>query len=104
MLTTVCAIIIFAYAYYQMRDFLTGPVIAIATPQNGETSRTEFVTVSGNAQRISGITLNDRKIFTDTNGLFSEMVVLSPGYNEIEISVKDRFNREKTALLEVVYR
>jgi hypothetical protein len=95
---------IIAYAYYQMRDFLTGPIIIVNKPQSGETVHTEIVTISGSTKRISEITLNDRKIFTDTDGLFSEKVALSLGYNEIEVSVKDRFDREETKLLKVVYR
>lgn len=103
-LITLCAGGIIIYAYYQMRDFLNGPSIVIIEPSNGQTTHEESINVSGNAKRISGITLNDRKIFTDENGIFTEKVVLSPGYNEIEVSVQDRFNREETKLLEVVYR
>ncbi|MBI5005111.1 MAG: Ig-like domain-containing protein [Candidatus Lloydbacteria bacterium] len=103
-LITLCAGGIILYAYYQMRDFLNGPSIVITEPSNGQTMREALVSVSGNAQRISGITLNDRKIFTDENGIFREKVALFPGYNEIEVSVKDRFNREETKLLTVVYK
>ena len=101
---TLCAGTIIIYAYYQMRDFLNGPSIIITEPFNGQTVHEEIVSVSGNAKRISGITLNDRKIFTDENGIFTEKVALFQGYNEIEVSVQDRFNREKTTLLEIVYR
>src|SRR3989344_8545942 len=94
-LITLCAGGIMIYAYYQMRDFLNGPSIAITEPSDGQTIYEEFVSVSGNVQRISGITLNDRKIFTDENGIFTEKVALFLGYNEIEISVQDRFNREE---------
>ena len=103
-LITLCAGGIIIYAYYQMRDFLDGPLIVITEPSDGQTIHEEFVNVSGNAKRISGIMLNDRKIFTDENGVFTEKVALSTGYNEIEISVKDRFNREERKLLKVVYR
>ena|SRR3989338_8164398 len=103
-LIILCAGGIIIYAYYQMRDFLNGPSIVITEPSDGQTIHEEFVTISGNAQRISGITLNDRKIFTDENGIFTEKVALFPGYNEIEISVKDRFDREERKLLKVVYR
>lgn len=99
-----CALAIVIYAYYQMRDFLNGPSIVITEPLNGQTTPEDDIVVSGTAKRISGITLNDRKIFTDENGIFTEKVTLFPGYNEIEISVQDRFNREMTKLLQVVYR
>lgn len=99
-----CAGAIVIYAYYQMRDFLNGPSIVITEPLNGQTAHEDAIIVSGTAKRISGITLNDRKIFTDENGIFTEKVALFPGYNEIEVSVQDRFNRERTKLLQVVYR
>lgn len=99
-----CAVAIVIYAYYQMRDFLNGPSIVITEPLNGQTAREDAVIVSGTAKRISGITLNDRKIFTDENGIFTEKVALFPGYNEIEVSVQDRFSRGRTKLLKVVYR
>ena len=87
-----------------MRDFLNGPSIVITEPSDGQTIHEASVSVIGNVQRISGITLNDRKIFTDENGIFTEKVALFHGYNEIEISVKDRFDREERKLLKVVYR
>ena len=103
-LIILCVGTIMTYAYYQMRDFWNGPSVVLTEPSNGETVHEELLTVSGSAKRISGLTLNDRKIFTDENGLFAEKVALSPGYNEIEISAQDKFNREETKLLEVVYQ
>ena len=99
-----CTGAIVIYAYYQMRDFLNGPSITITEPTNGLTTHEETISVSGIAERISSITFNDRKIYTDEHGAFMEKVALFPGYNEIKVSVRDRFNRDKTALLEVVYK
>ena len=40
------------------------------------------------------ISLNNRQIFTDTNGDFNENLVLLPGYNILTIDAKGRYGKE----------
>lgn len=94
---------IFGYTYFQMHNLVIGPVITITGPQNGSTLTTSFTEVSGTTRNISGITINDRRIFVDEDGVFKEKLLLSPGYNIITLQAKDKFGRETERVLELVY-
>lgn len=91
------------YAYTKSADLLSGPQIAVATPANGSTSDQERIIIRGTAQNISFLYLNDRQIYTDTDGTFREQLLLYPGYNIITIMARDRFERTTTKRIEVVY-
>ncbi|MCR4330887.1 MAG: hypothetical protein NUV49_03345 [Patescibacteria group bacterium] len=103
--TSVLAIIIvgvIGYSYYQARDFLMGPSVTILSPQNGAGLKDALVDITGRAKNISHIALNDRPISIDEVGAFSEKLLLSPGYNIMEITARDRFGRGTTEILELV--
>ncbi|MCH7597968.1 hypothetical protein IID27_02945 [Patescibacteria group bacterium] len=92
---------ILSYVWVKSSDFIEGPVIIIHTPLSGETSDS-LILITGEARHINNITLNDRKIFVDEEGLFSEQLLLSVGYNIITIEVGDRFKRTVRETIELV--
>lgn len=104
------AVIIFAvftiagYSYFQTRELIKGPRISISEPLSGSVVHSPLVGVEGIAKNISHIALNDRDIFVDEEGNFKEKLLVSYGYNIIEVQVKDRFGRESVKTIEVVYR
>lgn len=103
-LIALSAIIIFGYAFYQARNIISGPIIKIQNPKNGETLERSLVNIEGTAENISHISMNDRQIFTNEQGEFSEKLLLSYGYNIITIRVKDRFGRQTEEILELIYK
>lgn len=96
--------IIVWYAYSKSEDYLEGPKITIHSPENGITVSRSLVTISGTAEHIAHITLNGRQIFITEEGLFSEQLLLSLGYNIITLKARDRFDREVKQTLELVYK
>jgi len=62
------------------------------------------VLLRGSAERIAGLTVNGRQIFTDEAGTFQDSLLLLPGYNVITVAAKDRFNREVTEILHVIFK
>ena len=96
------AIIVF-YAYYQSRAVIEGPRINITAPENAITSTTSLLTITGTAIHAKELTLDGRPIFIDLEGRFFEQLLLSPGYNIIELTAKDAQGREIKKRLEVVY-
>ncbi|PSO46395.1 MAG: hypothetical protein BRC24_02205 [Parcubacteria group bacterium SW_4_46_8] len=91
------------FAYYQSAALIRGPVVVITAPTNGKTFTSAPVTVKGTASHISYLSLNGRQIFTDTDGVFAERLLLAPGYNIITITAEDKFDRTRTKTLELVY-
>ena len=100
---TITIMVIVGYSLYQTRNLIKGPVLSVSSPANGITLNKPLVEIKGYVKNASYITLNDRQIFVNEQDKFNEKLLLSPGYNIIEIKIKDRFDRTKTEKLEVVY-
>ena len=96
--------LILGYSFYQSRSLITGPLITINEPENGSIVTRQLVTIAGAAKNINKITLDDRPIYVDESGAFSEKLLLSEGYNIIKISAWDKFSKKTEKTIEVVYR
>ena len=93
-------ILIGFYAYHQSRNIFTGPVITITSPENfGTVYGGEFM-LKGSVKQVNFLSLNNRQIYTDTNGHFEEKLIAPLGYNIMEIKGKDGFGNEKIVTLE----
>ena len=102
-LVTVLSFIIVSYGLFQARNLIIGPRIILSTPQNGENVLNPLVIVSGSAVNITYISLNDRQIFVDDQGNFSEKLLVPPGYTIIKLEARDKFGRTTTKLIELNY-
>jgi len=98
------ALIIAGYSLFQAQKILAGPVIEITTPQNGATYNSTLIEINGKAKNIAYINLNDRKIFTDKDGNFSEVLLLSPGENVVKLDAWDKFGKQTEKKLELVLK
>ncbi|MDB5253941.1 MAG: seg [Parcubacteria group bacterium] len=94
-------LLIILYSLFQGRFIILGPNIQIDSPQNGQRVET-LVTIQGHADNISFISLNDRPIFIDKNGDFSEKWIAPKGVSIITMRARDRFGREKEKQVQVV--
>jgi hypothetical protein len=96
------SIIIIGYFIFNFRIFIAGPEIIITSPQNGGTTDQSLVEITGKAENVDFISLNDRSIFLDNNGNFREFLLLSSGYNIIIIKAQDKFKRSISKKLEII--
>jgi len=93
-----------SYGIFNARNLIIGPTIEIFTPtQDTETGENVF-TVNGRAKNIAFISLNEKPIFIDKEGLFEEKLLLSPGSNIIEIKARDRFKNETKKTITIYYK
>lgn len=97
-------IVVAGYAYYRTQDYLNGPQIMILSPQNGQILKQSLLAIEGQTKNIADITLNDRKIFIDKDGIFTENILLHRGYNVITIKVADKFKKNITKKIKVIYQ
>ena len=95
-------LIIAIYGLYEAFDLLSGPVLEIEYPANGQTIKDPLITIKGKTKRISKIFINGRQFFTGDDGSFNESLLLGYGYNIIEIKVQDQFGRQITKTLSLV--
>lgn len=93
-----------SYIFFQSRNLIEGPRIILSSPENAVILNDPKILIAGKAKNISFLTLNDRQIYIDDKGLFSEELLLSPGYNMWTIYAKDKFGRNVTKKIELVFR
>lgn len=97
-------IVILGYGYFEARNLISGPEITITAPVNGSEVGNPLVEITGTAENIAFISLNDRQIFIDEEGNFKEPYLLSLGYNIVRINAKDKFGRGTQKIIEIVYK
>ena len=96
--------LIVLYAYNRSRSIIEGPRILVDTPLSGEIATTSLITIRGTIAHAKEITLDGRPIFIDTDGQFSEQLLLMEGYNIIELVAKDTEGREERKAIELTLR
>jgi len=99
----ILAILILGYGFFQARNLISGPEIVVTSPQNGESLSDPLVTITGTATNITLISLDDRQIFVDKQGNFSEKLLVPPGYTIIKLAAQDKFGRTIQRLVELNY-
>jgi hypothetical protein len=94
--------IIGAYALFQARFLIIGPGIEVYVPTDNSSVQVGVIEISGSAKNTSYLSLDDREIYRDTSGEFSEKVVIHEGVNIIKLYGRNKFGREKTLLINVL--
>lgn len=103
-LLTLLGLVIVSYTVFQAWKIISGPIITVYSPANGETFSQALIEVEGRAKNIAYLNLNDRAIFTDKTGYFKEKILLSPGYNVIKLDARDKFKKYTEKRLEVILK
>ena len=102
-LLIILSLLLVAYSLYQARSFLTGPRIWIESPQDGAVVANAVVTIEGRSRNIAWISLNDRQIFTDEKGWWSEKLIVSQGTSIMTVKARDRFGRQTEKSVRIVF-
>jgi hypothetical protein len=100
----IAIVFILGYGFFRGKDLLLGPVIIVSSPTNGASVTDSYLEVKGKAKRISRLFMNGKKITTDEQGNFTEILLLAPGYNIISLQAEDSFNRKTTKKLELLLK
>ena len=91
-----------SYILFQARFLILGPQVSIDSPRDGEAVSSPLLTISGRGSNIAWISLNDRQIFTDEKGLWSEKLIVAQGLSIMTVRVVDRFGREQVKSVRVL--
>ena len=100
----VFVLVILGYSIFQSQKIVHGPDITITSPISGSTTQESSVEIKGMAKNISEISLDDRPIYIDELGNFSEKLMLYPGYNIIKLKAQDKFGAKTEKTIELVYK
>lgn len=91
------AIVLIGYGAFEARRLIIGPQVTILSPQSGSATSSTQVIISGIAENISFLTINDNPAFTDEQGHFFEVVSPPVGYAIFTVQATDRFGRRAMA-------
>jgi hypothetical protein len=94
-------VLIAGYGFFEARRLIGGPIITLDTPQDGSATSSTSIVISGTAENISFLTINDAPAFTDPQGRFSERLTPPPGYAIFTVAATDRFGRRTSAQVHV---
>ncbi len=97
-------IALFSYGVFEIWNYATGPKIIISSPINGSSVSESLIIIKGQTKNVTEITLNNRAIVIDEAGYFAEKILLSYGYNVLELKAQDRFGKKTEQKLQVVYK
>jgi hypothetical protein len=101
---TIFLVCLFGYGAFEVWAYATGPKVIISSPANGAVVSESLISIDGRGENTKEITLNDRKIVVDEMGNFSEKILLSYGYNVLELKAEDRFGKKIEQKLQLVYK
>ena len=97
--------LLISYGLFNARNLLLGPSIEIFSPALSEIETMEnTITIKGKASNMVFLSINERSISVDTKGYFEEKLLLSPGFNIIEIKARDRFKKEVRETIKIYYK
>lgn len=94
--------LILSYILFETSDMLMGPIITISEPLNGSSVESGVIPIKGQAKNVSSLTVNGRPIPIEEKGDFYSILILSEGYNVINIEASDKINNKIKKRIEVV--
>ena len=62
-----------------------------------------MINLSGRARDAAWLTLNGDQIFTDKEGFWQETLIVSRGMSIMTVTAKDRFGREKSTSIRIIF-
>lgn len=104
-LILVFVLFISGYALFQSKNLIKGPKITLTDGYSGVVVvNNDILRLSGTAKNIASITLDDRPITIDEQGLFNEVILLFPGINTVKLFGKDKFGASTEKRIQVIYK
>ncbi len=94
--------LVFLYFIFEAHGVLLRPALTIEEPRYGDQVRTASIVVAGRSSPQIDVRVNGHAVRADNNGFFKTTIGLFPGYNPIEVRVKNRFGYERRELSSVV--
>jgi|SRR3989344_7255118 len=91
-----------SYAIFTTRGVLFAPSLDIFSPKNWEHIAGTSVHFSGKTISKAQIWVDGAMVESDESGFFEDNMTFHPGYNEMGISVKNRFGKETKKVLQFV--
>lgn len=93
---------ILGYIWFQVTSFAAAPPLDIVTPAEEIRVNVELVEVAGVTDPTATLEINNQPVVVDTEGHFRQQVKLSDGVNAIEISAKNKADKETIKVIQLL--
>lgn len=87
---------VFGYLGWQVNRILKPPMLTLVSPVDGYITSEEKITVFGNSEPETNITINGRMVSIGTEGQFEQELDLVEGVNAIVVSAKKKHGKTTT--------
>lgn len=81
------------YVGNEIRSVLAPPFLTVTEPEGDITLSDNSLVIEGRAEIGADVAINNQAVLSDSNGQFTENLLLSPGLNVIEVSAKNKFGK-----------
>ena len=92
------------YFFYEARGVLFNPKLEIFSPKDGAVLMSSETHIAGRTDPNLAVWVAGKTFLSDEKGIFEGDIALAPGYNQIGISVKNRFGGETRKVLRVLVK
>jgi hypothetical protein len=89
------------YVILQINSVLSTPFLALSEPESDTKVLGKSIIVSGRAEVGAEVMINNQTVLVDKNGQFTENLILSAGLNVVEITARNKFNRESKVVRQI---
>ena len=96
-------LLIAVFVFFNSRQLIFGVKIKNVSITDNQKFTGSLLKVSGNAKNALFIALDGREVSVDQSGYFEETITLSPGYNIVNITAKDKFGNIDEKNYKVIY-
>ena len=94
--------LILFYLGFGIKNILFSPEIEIFYPAEDLVTNDSSLTIKGKADPLATIFINNQPVEQTEKGFFEQKIDLLPGLNQIEISAKKKYSKEKIIYRQIV--
>lgn len=89
-------VLVIIYSYSRFNRYISGPRIQSINIEEYTQTDTLSLGIEGIVENVQSMYVNGREVTITNNQEFDTVIVLSPGYTIIEITLYDSFTKERT--------
>lgn len=93
---------IFSYIWYQVKGFATAPPLELEELLDDQIVKVESINISGETSSGSNVYINNQAVAVNKDGKFVQEIKLTNGMNSIEITAKNKAEKETKKVIKVL--
>lgn len=96
-------VVVLGYGLFVATPYLLGPSLTLRSPQNGTTLTSPTITISGETERVSYLSINNLAVPLLEDGTFFVERAYPKGYTVLVVEARDRFGRTITDTVRFIH-